>query len=184
MNPIVRKSLVGAGIVATIGAIAFGVYLFYKRQIQLALQYCYKISNLKFIKVSKENLTMQIFVKIQNKSDFTVDLKGYDLIIELNDKQIAKITSDSLNDKLVAKSITELSFMVSCNPSEIYDPDYVADLIVYAITDRKKIIIKVLGTLNVKMDFVNIKKLKFDYSTNVYDILNAPPSEKVKCDIV
>jgi LEA14-like dessication related protein len=182
MNPVLRKSLIGIGIFAAIGAIATGIYLFYKRQIELALQYCYKISNVKIINFAKDNITLELFVKIQNKSDFMVEIKGYDFDVSLNNKDIAKITSDK-SEMLKAQSISELSFMVTCNPAQIYDPDYVSTLIVYALTDKSKIVLSVNGIIHAKMNFVNIKKLKFDYTTNVKELLTPSTTEKVKCDI-
>lgn len=184
MNPVVRKSLIGVGIFTAISAVAIGVYLFYKRQVQLALQYCYKVSNVKFIKVAKDNITLQLFVKIQNKSDFIVELKGYDFTVSLNNKEIAKIVSEK-SETLKAQAISELSFMVTCNPADIYDPDYLANLIVFAITDKTKLVLSVNGIIHAKMNFVNIKKLKFNYTANAKELLTpSKDTEKVKCDIV
>ena len=183
MNNTVRKSLVAAGIITATGAIAAGVYLFYKRQFALALQYCYKISNVKFIKVSKDNITLEIFIKIQNKSDFTVELKGYNFFIFLNEKKIANVVSDK-SEMLAAKAISTLSFMVTCDPAQIFDKDYLVNLISYAIADKKKIVLQVNGTMDVKMNFINLKKVNFNYKTTAYEILNTPAGEKVQCDIV
>ena len=183
MNPNVRKSLIWSGVIAAASAIGYGIYLFYKRQIGLAMQYCYKISGLKFLKIEKDNISIQLNIKIQNRSDFTVEIKGYDFDIYLNDKKIANVISNK-SEMLLGNAISELTFVASCNPQQIFDKEYIAKLISYAITDRRRITIKVVGLINAQMNFVSLKKLKFDYETTAYDIINAPPTEKIKCDIM
>jgi LEA14-like dessication related protein len=183
MNPIVRKSIMAVGIVTSLAAIGYGIYLFYKRQIALALQYCYKISNIKIYHVRKDSISFELFVKIQNKSDFSLTINSYDLNIILNDRQIARIKSEKFY-KITPSGISEISLAVDFDPSKVFDKDYLASLLSYMVVDQSKIVLKIKGTLNVSMDFIRLKDFDFEYSTTMSKIVNAKPAENVKCDIV
>jgi len=183
MGPQARKYLIWGGITLAAGSIIAGLYLYYKQQVKLALQYCYKLSGIRLFRVNKNSFAFELFMKIQNKSNFTVSLNGYDLDIYLNEKKIANVKSDKKHTVL-QNGVSELSFEVDFNPSKIFDKEYILTLISYGLTDQSKIILHVTGHLNVTMDFVKIKKMKFDYKTSMGQIMNQKPDANLKCDII
>jgi LEA14-like dessication related protein len=183
MKPGLRKILIWSGAAIAIGSMITGLYLYYKQQVKLALQYCYKVSNIKLRHFQKNSFLFELFVKVQNKSNFTVTINGYNLDVYLNEKKVANVIS-STKYTILENGISELSFEVDFDPSKIFDKDYITSLISYAILDQSKIVLYITGYLNVTMDFIKIRKMKFDYKTNIQEIVNSQPDANVKCDIV
>jgi LEA14-like dessication related protein len=182
MNPALRKTILGVGIVASVAAIGYGVYLFYKRQVALALQYCYKLSGIKIFHVRKDSINFEITVKIQNKSNVTVTMNGYDLDIYMNEKKIANVKSE--RRFIIAQTgVSEVAFEVDFDPSKVFDAKYLLNLLAYWLTDQTKIVLRVTGSLNLSMDFIRMKDFKFDYQTTISEIVNSAPDANLKCDI-
>ena len=170
------------GIVASVAAIGYGIYLFYKRQVALALQYCYKLHGIKIFHVRKDSINFEIGVKIQNRSNVTVTMNGYDLDVYMNEKKIANVKSDKRF--IIAQSgISEVAFEVDFDPSKIFDAKYLLTILAYWLTDQSRIVLRVTGTLNLSMDFIRMKDFKFDYQTTVQEIVNSAPDTNMKCDI-
>jgi LEA14-like dessication related protein len=183
MESQLRKYLIWGGATIAVGSLIAGIYLYYKQQVKKALQFCYKISKINIFHVRKDSFSFELFVKIQNKSNFSLILNSYDLDIYLNEKKVANVKSDK-QYKIYSNLISELSFEVDFDPSKIFNKDYILSLISYALTDQSKIVIQITGYLNVTMDFIMMKKMKFDYKTTMQQIVNAKPDADVKCDIV
>jgi|WetSurMetagenome_2_1015567.scaffolds.fasta_scaffold324551_2 LEA14-like dessication related protein len=183
MNAGIRKSIMAVGIIASVAAIAGGIYMFYKRQISLALQYCYKIAGITIYHVRKDSINFQLILKVQNKSDFSLIINGYDLDVILNSKKIANVKS-TMTTKILPATISEIPMELDFNPSEIFDKNYITELLTYMLADQTKIKLQIQGTMNITMNFIHLKKFKFDYSTTISEIVNAKPADNVKCDIV
>jgi LEA14-like dessication related protein len=182
MGPQLRKYIIFGGITIAVSSLIAGLYVYYKQQVKLALQYCYKISKINLFHIRKDSFSFEIFIKVQNKSNFTLQINGYDLDVLVNDRKVANVKSDK-QYKIYSNGISEISFQVDFDPSKIFDKTYLVNLISYALADQSKIVLSITGYLSIAMDFIKIKKLKFDYKTNIQQIVNAKPDANVKCDI-
>ncbi|MDD4970766.1 MAG: hypothetical protein PHT07_15170 [Paludibacter sp.] len=183
MNPNLRRFLIWSGVTVAVGSIATGIYLYYKQQVKLALQYCYKVSNIQLRHFKKDSFLFELFVKLQNKSNFTLIINGYNLDVYLNEKKVANVKSNKAY-KILSNGISEISFEVNFDPSKVFDKNYILSLISYALVDQSKIVLHVIGNLIVSLDFIKNKKVKLDFKTTMQEIVNAKPDENVKCDIV
>ena len=76
-----KKALLFGGI-----AIAgFGLYRYFKYQIDMALNYDYKLKDFKILGQSGDVMKVSATFEITNKSSFKVDVTGYDLQIFFKD---------------------------------------------------------------------------------------------------
>jgi LEA14-like dessication related protein len=177
------KGLMIAGIIAGLSGIAFGVYTLYKRQIYLAMQYCYKLYKINLTSFTKDLIQMEIQVKILNRSSFQLTIKSYSFDISINNNLIAKIKSDQ--DTIINPvSSNLLKVNVNVKPGDVLKGQFLLDLIKYYLLDKSKIIIKVKGTLIAQVNFL-IAQLPIDYQSNLKE-LTAPPdpakeSENLTC---
>lgn len=183
MNAALKKSLITVGIISSIGAVAYGIYLFYKRQVALALQFCYKIADFNLYKVSKELINFELFVKIQNNSNLSLTINSYDLDVILAGRKIANLKS-SKSIQIFSTNVSTIPLMINFNPSEVFDKDYLVSLLAYMVTDQTKVTIQVVGTMDITMDFVHLKKFKFNYETTMSKIINSKADENMQCAIV
>jgi hypothetical protein len=179
-----KKIIITTSIFAGIGAIAFGLYKFYKYQLSLAMQYCYKISRYNFNALNQDGINMDLFINIENKSDFSVTIIGYNLDILVNNNKVGTVISKT-QYTLANKSITEIGLNILFNPLTSFNLTDVISLLGYALTDKSKFIIEVKGSLSGKMNFIQIKDFPIDIKMSLADILapEDPNKPKTVCDI-
>ena len=170
-----RKLLIG-GAIGGLVVMGAGLALYYKHQLDLAMQYCYKITNFKPLKVSKDLISFELYMKLENKSSFAVSLQGYAFDIYLNDKKISHVESKA-NQILKNNGVSEMHFTVNFDPKSVWDLSYIIQLMTYFITDKSKIKIRCVGKLDAKADFIPIRAFPLDITMTVADIL-APPDPK------
>lgn len=170
---------------AAIGAIAFGFYQFYKRQMRLALSFCYKFSKINIITLSKTKLTLDLTLKIRNQSDIRLNLSDYSFQVWINGKFITVISSVS-NTDLLANAVSFLTLRVDFDPSKVFDANDLVTLTLTALTDKKNFIIKIKGKISAKANFIKIKDLPIDMQMSLEDIMkpDEKADEKIECKIV
>lgn len=179
-----KNFIVRLGMFTGIAAIGYGVYNYYRKQINLALQYCYKIYDIDIITIEQNLIVFKIFIKIKNKSNFSFKLKGYDLNVSLNRNHIANITS-STEQYVYNNAVSTIELLVKFNPRMTFDWDDLIDLIANMIGDRSKIFISIYGRINAGIDFINFK-IPVSFELTLEEMLSkgkSAESKKVKCNI-
>lgn len=179
------KTIGRIGLFAGLVAVSWGAFRYLKRQVKLATKYCYKISNVKFVKLNKERMIIDLHIKVLNRSNFEVLLKGYNLSLYINDTYVLDV-SNKISSVVKADGISEFVVRVDFDPYKTkLNPQKILDLISYAVFDKSKFIIQVKGTLNAQLNFIQIKDMPIDFRTSLEQAL-APPKEDnsdFKCEI-
>lgn len=181
-----KKVIITLSILAGIGGLGFALYAFYKRQITLAMSYCYKFSNISFINTSKDRFTIDLTLKIKNQSDIRLNLPNYMFEVYINNKFITTVASAVPTD-LLANAVSLLTVRIDFNPSKVFNFSDVLSLIASALTDKSKFVIRLKGKISANISFIKIKDMPIDMQMTLADILapadpNAP--EKLQCQIV
>lgn len=181
-----KKIFVRFSILVGVAALGFGIYKYYSYQLGLAMQYCYKIVNAKILSAKKDNITIQLFLKIQNKSSFALNLKGYDLNVFLNTKKIANIKSDK-PEVLANNAVSDLTLMISFNPSKFFNANFIKSLLLFFLIDKSKIVIDIQGSFQAKMNFIGIN-LPVNMSLTLEEIMASSSNasaekKKTKCNL-
>ena len=167
-----------------IGAVVFASYLYFKRQINLALQYCYKLDNVDILETKTNSLALRLYLKIQNKSSIELKLKGYDLNFFINNKKVANVVSND-EQVIMNDSISTIKMLVMFNPSAIFKPEDLLLLLRYFVTDKSKIMIRIEGDFKAAINFLTIK-LPVDFQMSLETIMSTSTEaekQKTKCDI-
>lgn len=179
-----RKAFIKFSLFAGISALIAGIYMFYKYQIKQALSYCYKIANISILKVSTSLISLKVFVKIQNKSSFFIELKGYDFDIYVNSLYVANVKSD--NTQIIANNaISDINFQIDFDPGNIFKVSDIALIVGYFLTDKSKIVISIKGNFVAKMNFIRIK-MPVDFKMTLAELMSTDSqseSKKTICDI-
>ena len=71
----------------------FGLYRYFKYQINQAMSYDYKIKSFKLVDVKGKDVTIAVTIEIINKSSFEVLIKNYDMQLFFKGIPFAKSTS-------------------------------------------------------------------------------------------
>lgn len=180
----IKQVVIGTSLIAGVVALVYGLYQFYTYQISQALKYCYKISSVSFNKISLNNINMNVGVLIMNKSDFVVNLTGYSFDIYLNEKLITTAKSNQIQT-IANNSVSEIVANVNFEPSKFFDLSYVAQLLIWAVNSKDKIVLQIKGSFSAKLNFIQIANYPVDFKMTLAEILapEDPNNPKEKCDI-
>jgi len=162
-----KKFLLFGGIAVA----GFGLYRYFKYQIDLALNYDYKLKDFKILSQEGDIVKVSSAFEIINKSSFKIEIESYDLLISFKDLPFAVTKSD---EKIIVQP--ESSFEIE-NFGEI-DFANSKKLIIPFLKDvlnKEPIDVSITGTLKIK--FLGIRttlsfdKQKFNYSTDLIEEL-------------
>ena len=177
-----KKGLIVSGFIVGLGVLTYGLIKWYKYQIGQALNYCYKIKSYEIVKFDLNKILMNIKLLIRNRSDFDMDLYGYDIKVFINGINIA-ILKNNIAQKVNNNSLSLITLTVDAIPKNLFkNIQQLTELILYTATDRKKVIIKVEGTVSAGSSFIKVRDLPIDISMSLDDILKDDPN-KEKCSI-
>lgn len=174
-----KKALLFGGI-----AIAgFGLYRYFRYQVDLALNYDYKLKDFKIISQEGDIIKVSATFSIVNKSSFKVEVKGYDLELAFKDIPFA-ITKSTETVTIKPNSSFEI---IGYGEINIKSTKIVLLSLVKDIFDRKPIDVSVSGVVDVVFLGIPTKlkfdKQKFNYSLDLikeYNLANSYEKLKLK----
>jgi LEA14-like dessication related protein len=145
----------------------FGLYRYFRYQIEMALNYQYKIKDFKIISQEGDVVKVSATFQITNKSSFKVDINSYNLELFFKDIPFAITKS---NDKITIKPNSSFDIVgygeINISKSKIAILPFIKD-----VMDRKPIDISVTGKVNVVFLGVptsfEFDKEKFNYSVDL-----------------
>lgn len=145
----------------------FGLYRYFKYQVDMALNYDYKIKNFKVLGYDNDKINVSVEIEIKNNSSFEILIEEYDLNIFFKGKNFAKTKTTTPfsvlpNTSFMLKTTGE----INVKETKIAVLPFIQDVLA-----RRPINIEVVGFIKVK--FLGIKytlkfdKEKFEYSTDL-----------------
>lgn len=172
-----KKGLLFGGI-----AIAgFGLYRYFKYQIDLALNYDYKLKDFKIISQVGDIMKVSAVFQITNKSSFKVDITGYDLKLFFKDIQFAQTV---LTEKTTIQPNSSFE-IIGYGDIDIKKTKILILPLITDILNKKPIDVSVSGTIGVVFlgipTTLKFDKQKFNYSIDLLKEYNLSNSyEKLK----
>jgi LEA14-like dessication related protein len=150
-----------------IGLAGFGLYRYFKYQVDMALNYDYKIKNFQILGYDNEKINVSLELEITNKSSFEITVNEYNLNLSYKGKNFA-----SAKSKVPFKVLPNNSFrlktdgVINVQESKVSVLPFVRD--VFA---KKPINVEVDGFVKVKFLGINhtisFNKESFQYSTDL-----------------
>jgi hypothetical protein len=166
-----------------IGLAGFGLYRYFKYQVNQALNYDYKIKNFKYTNIDVDNnkIDVSLDIFLTNNSAFEIIVRNYDLTFAFKGVNFA---SSKSNNSFVVMPNTSFPLKISGTLDLNKAKSSVLPL-VQDILGRKPIIIEVTGVVKVKFlninSTLNFNKDAFQYSADLLKEYNlAKPFDKFK----
>jgi LEA14-like dessication related protein len=158
-----KKGLIFGGIALA----GFGFYRYFKYQMDMALNYDYKIKNFKIIKVGTTDVTAELEIEITNNSAFQVEVKGYDLKLFFKGQNFANAVSNKSFLVYPNNSFTlKTTGVINLGQAKLAVLPFVQDVL-----SKKPINVEVVGSAKVKFLGVNytfnFDKQSFEYSADL-----------------
>jgi len=147
----------------------FGLYRYFRYQIDLALNYDYKLKNFEFLGQEGDLLKVSATFQISNKSSFKVDVKGYELELFFKDNPFALTKS---TDKITIQPNSSFE-IVGYGEIDIAKTKIILLPFLKDILERKPIDVAVSGVVNVVFlgipTTLKFDKQKFNYSVDLIE---------------
>jgi len=162
------------------GLIIAGVAYALFNNIKLAMKYCYKISKLKFVKISADKLIINLTILFKNYSTFNIIAKSYDLDIMLNGIKVAKVNQDH-ETVISSNGVSEIIVPVEGYPAIIgKNWKKLIDVLPTYFTAPEKINIEAKGNVIVKLLGLSVT-LPIDIVMSVKDAMSDDPDADLRC---
>ena len=110
------KYLKPALIISGLGVIGYALFRYYKKQIDFVKDIQYTISGLKIVNIAKEDVTLEIFLKVYNASNVEAKVTEIFLDVMMNGTKVGSI-NESSEFTIMPTKTTEVSYKFSFNPS-------------------------------------------------------------------
>jgi hypothetical protein len=150
-----------------IGLAGFGLYRYFKYQIDLALNYDYKIKNFKVLGYNNENINVSLELEITNNSSFEILVKEYDLKLAYKGKNFAN-TKTKIPFAVLPNNSFKLKTdgVINIKESQVAVLPFIQDVL-----GKKPINVEVTGFVKVKFLGINytltFENETFQYSTDL-----------------
>jgi LEA14-like dessication related protein len=147
----------------------FGMYRYFKYQVNMAMNYDYKIKDFKIDNIDGTNVTISLAVDIKNKSSFKVKVKEYDLQLAFKGIPFAN-TKSNVEMEILPESVFtfKTSGVISLDKAKTAIMPFVKD-----VMNKKPINVQINGYL--KVQFLGIPstiKFNSDEITYSQDLLS------------
>jgi LEA14-like dessication related protein len=159
----VKKALIIGGV----GIAGYGLYRYFKYQVDLAMKYDYKIKNFKYLGINGNDVKVSATIQITNKSSFRLVVNSFDLDLYYEGKKFADVISTKpvTIEPNSSFDITGIG-VINVNDIKVGLPQFLSDVL-----KQKPIEIEVIGQLKINFmnvnSTINFNREKFTYSTDL-----------------
>ena len=153
-------------IVTGIGVIAYAIYNYYKKQLDIIKNYDYKVTGLKIVSLQKNLISLDITTRITNYSNVEAVVKQLFLDVYINGVKVGNV--DETKDIFVrGNGSSDFSFRFS------FDPQVVLGNIVNIVTlsvGIKDVMIELDGYVKVESGVLKAT-VPFNYKNNLKNLI-------------
>lgn len=158
-----RKVLFILGISGIVGSL----YWYFKKQLQLALQYEYSVKDFKIKELTDEKTEVEATIKLKNKSAFEIEVLNYDIQILYKGNQLIRTISDKAFF-IPADSVFDLT---ASGVVEFEETKKLLLPFALNVVQQKPVNVQLKGFVKVKFigleHTLNFENQTFEYSSNL-----------------
>jgi LEA14-like dessication related protein len=154
-------------IIGSLGLAGYGLYRYFKYQVNLALEYDYKIKNFRYIGIKGDDIDVSATIEITNKSNFKLVINSFDLQLFYKGKKFSDVVSQNPITIEPKKSFEVTGYgILNVNDLKQSLPNFLLD-----VAKRSPIEIQVEGNIKIKFmgvnSTINFNRENFTYSSDL-----------------
>ena len=153
-------------IISGLGVIGYALFRYYKKQIDFVKDIQYTISGLKIVNIAKEDVTLEIFLKVYNASNVEAKVTEIFLDVMMNGTKVGSI-NESSEFTIMPTKTTEVSYKFSFNPSLVIKN--IVNILTLTVA-LKDVVIVADGYMKVKSGFLSTT-IPFTYQNTLKNLL-------------
>lgn len=154
-------------LIGGIGLLSYGFYAYIKRQKQLLADFNYKVLGGKIIDANFDNITLELNIRFDNKSEIEVVVNSFNLDFLINDIIVGKLTNA---DKFIisANNFSEIPMRIDFDPKLL--TNNILDIVNLTL-QGEDVFFSAKGSANIKSSFVSAK-VPIDFVTSWGEIIS------------
>lgn len=169
----VGKWILGLSIVGVVVGFAYKVMTEAKK----LADFCYDFGGYKLTGLSLNEITMDIIVRIKNKSNVNVVLSGYNFKVFVNGTFISRVMGNKPQPIFAGKK-EPIVLGIVFDPREVLKGLFTVNNLVTAGLDQSKIIVKVSGYFSVNVGGVKVDNFPKEMESSLADMLKPDPNKQ------
>lgn len=142
-----------------LGGVAFGLYTFYIKQLEILSLFSYRLKGVKILNLRLTNIELELLIEVINNADISIDVTSYDLKVYLNNVFVGTIKNATANQEL--KGLGGVSnFPLKIN---ISNSAFIGQGLINSLQDNlENSDLRIEGTFGLKKAFIKLKDLEID----------------------
>jgi len=166
-------------VIAILAIVAYAV-----KQGLALYNYCWAIAaeKTKIISASINKVNIEMFIRFGNRSNTDVNIRSYDLTVYMNGIEISKIFSKQ-KQLLKSDDVSDVQLTIQANPSDIFksNKSKLLELGQYFISDKSKIVFKIVGSASVGAFGISASNIPIDISMSLKEMMAPSTEPTVPC---
>jgi hypothetical protein len=158
-------------LLAGLGVLGTGVYLYFKKQMDLISKFTWKISGFKVNKISLTNMDINLNILFTSVADLEAKINRVYLDLFLEGKNVGYVTQTE-SFIIPSHGTSNIPINISINPQSILTN---ITNIVLGVTKNKDVKFSIKGFANVKSGFLSTT-LPIEYETSLKEYLKKVPT--------
>jgi LEA14-like dessication related protein len=154
-------------ILTGLGIIGYALYRYYQKQLNFLQNIQYSVKGVKILNVTKEDVSIEVTLKIYNASNVEATVKEMFLDLYLNEIKVGTI-DESKDILILPNKTTDLTYKLSFDPQLILKNVVNLVSLTLALKDMQ---VRAEGYVNVKSGFISTT-IPFTYKSNLKSLLN------------
>ena len=151
-----------------VGGVAYGLYAFYLKQLEILENLTYKLKGIKFSGISLSSTDVILTLEVVNNSDISITISKYYLDVYVNNIFIGVIQNANVNQDLKGLGgISTFNVKVRVKNSALIGSNLISGL----RENFKNATIRLKGVYGLKKGFIKIKDLEVNETFKVKDFM-------------
>jgi hypothetical protein len=161
MNKTSKVALILSGL----GLVGYGLYVYFKNNALKLIEMTYRFQNLKVNKFTISDAEVSAEVVLTNPSDLSFKITGYDINVQFEGYDVARLQRSNTNIPIDARESTTIPFIVQFDPRQVGTNLYPLFLDVFVNkTSSKRFKVRYVGSISLKYGFLGFKNVPIDYT--------------------
>tara|TARA_R110002167_G_scaffold70465_10_gene198839 strand:- start:641 stop:1123 length:483 start_codon:yes stop_codon:yes gene_type:complete len=151
-----------------VGGVAYGLYAFYLKQLEILENLTYKLKGIKFSGISLSSTDVILTLEVVNNSDISITISKYYFDVYVNNIFVGVIQSANVNQDLKGLGgISTFNVKVRVKNSALIGSNLISGL----RENFKNATIRLKGVYGLKKGFIKIKDLEVNETFKVKDFM-------------
>lgn len=167
-----KKALFISTLIGVAGFLAWH----FANQVSLLKKTCFAFNGYKINSIKKDDINIEIYIKLRNRSDIAIALNGYNLDVFINNTKVSTLASN-LKQVIDRDSFAPLTLMVDIDPTKLLNASFLSGFLL----NYNNAIVKIQGTVSVNAGGISKDNIPVLMESKLRDMLPSTDDTSGPC---